>query len=380
MCLGKSIPLGCPLLNLATPLAWPFLLPKDTQKMRVFAHLNRAAALLLVGACLHTHAAELRVVTHESFDLPKPLLEQFEKRQGVTLRIVKAGDAGEMVNKLILSKGQPIGDVVYGIDNSLLGRARSAGILAPLPADLKDLKPSDALAQAAPEAVKAADWLPVDWGHVTLNADKAWFESQKMPLPKSLDDLAQPQYARLLVVENPATSSPGMAFLAASVAAKGDGVWGWWAQLRQGGVKVAKSWSDAYYKEFTRNGGTRPLVVSYATSPAAEVFYSEKKIESSPTLNVSVPGGVFVQVEGIALIKGGKQAEAAAQFMRFMRSAEVQSALQTTMWMWPAQAGVALDPVMQHAGPAPQVQALGAATLHDSAKAWRQRFADVVLR
>ena len=171
-----------------------------------------------------------------------------------------------------------------------------------------------------------------------------------------------------------------MAFLAASVAAKGDGVWGWWAQLRQGGVKVAKSWSDAYYKEFTRNGGTRPLVVSYATSPAAEVFYSEKKIESSPTLNVSVPGGVFVQVEDIALIKGGKQAEAAAQFMRFMRSDEVQSALQTTMWMWPAQAGVALDPVMQHAGPAPQVQALGAATLHDSAKAWRQRFADVVLR
>ena len=296
--------------------------------MRVFAHLNRAAALLLVGACLHTHAAELRVVTHESFDLPKPLLEQFEKRQGVTLRIVKAGDAGEMVNKLILSKGQPIGDVVYGIDNSLLGRARSAGILAPLPADLKGLKPSDALAQAAPEAVKAADWLPVDWGHVTLNADKAWFESQKMPLPKSLDDLAKPQYARLLVVENPATSSPGMAFLAASVAAKGDGVWGWWAQLRQGGVKVAKSWSDAYYKEFTRNGGTRPLVVSYATSPAAEVFYSEKKIESSPTLNVSVPGGVFVQVEGIALIKGGKQAEAAAQFMRFMRSAEA-------VWFWP---------------------------------------------
>lgn len=349
--------------------------------MRFFAHLTRAAsALLLMGACFHSPAAELRVVTHESFDLPKPLLEQFERRQGVTLRIVKAGDAGEMVNKLILSKGQPIGDVVYGIDNSLLGRARSAGILAPLPTSLKDLKSSDALVQAAPEVVKAADWLPVDWGHVTLNADKAWFEAQKMALPQSLDELAQPQYARLLVVENPATSSPGMAFLAATVAAKGDGVWDWWARLRQGGVKVAKSWSDAYYKEFTRNGGTRPLVVSYATSPAAEVFYSEKKIESSPTLNVSVPGGVFVQVEGIALIKGGQQAEAGAQFMRFMRSSEVQSALQTTMWMWPAQAGVALERVMQHAGSAPQATALSAATLHDSAKAWRQRFAEVVLR
>jgi thiamine transport system substrate-binding protein len=228
--------------------------------------------------------------------------------------------------------------------------------------------------------VGAADWMPVDWGHVTLNADKAWFEAQQMPLPTRLDDLAQPQYARLLVVQNPATSSPGMAFLAATVAAKGDQVWDWWKQLRQGGVKVANSWSDAYYKEFTRNGGTRPLVVSYATSPAAEVFYSEKKIDTSPTRNVSLPGAVFVQVEGIALLKGGRHPELAGQFMRFMRSAEVQSALQTTMWMWPAQGGVALDPVMQHVGDVPTAQALSTVTLNDSAKAWRQRFADVVLR
>ena len=351
------------------------------------ASLTRALrGLIVVGALASAHAhanadaTELRVVTHDSFDLPKPLLEQFEKAHGVTLRLVKAGDAGAMVNKLILTKGQPIGDVVYGIDNSLLGRARSAGILAPLPASVRELKVSDALALAAPAVVGAADWMPVDWGHVTLNADKAWFEAQQMPLPTRLDDLAQPQYARLLVVQNPATSSPGMAFLAATVAAKGDQVWDWWKQLRQGGVKVANSWSDAYYKEFTRNGGTRPLVVSYATSPAAEVFYSEKKIDTSPTRNVSLPGAVFVQVEGIALLKGGRHPELAGQFMRFMRSAEVQSALQTTMWMWPAQGGVALDPVMQHVGDVPTAQALSTVTLNDSAKAWRQRFADVVLR
>ena len=349
--------------------------------MHFFATLIRATSgLLLWGAFAHASAAELRVVTHDSFDLPKPLLEQFEKSQGVTLRLVKAGDAGAMVNKLILTKGQPIGDVVYGIDNSLLGRARGAGILAPLPSSVRDLRVSAALAQAAPGTVNASDWMPVDWGHVTLNADKAWFANRNMPLPKTLDDLAQPQYAQLLVVQNPATSSPGMAFLAATVAAKGEGVWDWWRQMRQGDVKVANSWSDAYYKEFTRNGGTRPLVVSYATSPAAEVFYSEKKIDTSPTINVSLPGGVFVQVEGIALLKGARNTQDAAQFMRFMRSAEVQSALQTTMWMWPAQAGVALDPVMQHAGNAPNVMAMNSVTLHDSAKAWRQRFADVVLR
>jgi thiamine transport system substrate-binding protein len=338
--------------------------------------LALAAVVLAWGAS----AAELRVVTHESFDLPKDLIAQFEREAGVSLKVIKAGDAGEMVNKLILTKRQPIADVVYGIDNSLLGRARSSGILAPLPKGLDDLKLSDALVQAYPDAAASPDWLPVDWGHVTLNADKAWFERAKMALPQSLDDLAKPAYAKLLVVENPATSSPGLAFLAATVSAKGDGVWDWWAQLRLGGVKVAKSWSDAYYKEFTRNGGTRPLVVSYVTSPAAEVFYSEKKIDTSPTVNVNLAGGVFVQVEGVALLAGGKQPEAAQTFVRYLRSPAVQTALQTAMWMWPVQSGVALAPVMVHTGVAPAAQAVDANALATQAKAWRLRFAQVVLR
>jgi thiamine transport system substrate-binding protein len=338
--------------------------------------LTLATAVLTWGAS----AADLRVVTHASFDLPPELLAQFERDAGVRLQVIKAGDAGEMVNKLILTKAQPIADVVYGIDNSLLSRARSAGILAPLPAHLRGLALDPALMRAAPGAAASTDWVPVDWGHVTLNADKAWFEQAKMPLPTTLDDLAKPAYAKLLVVQNPATSSPGLAFLAATVAAKGEGVWDWWAQLRQGGVKLAKSWSDAYYKEFTRNGGTRPLVVSYLSSPAAEVFYSEKKIDTSPTVNVNVAGGVFVQIEGVALLQGGQQPEAAQAFVRFMRSPPVQAALQTTMWMWPAQADVALAPVMSHAGKAPDVAALDDQVLAEHTKAWRQRFAQVVLR
>ena len=337
-------------------------------------------ALGMAALSFGAAAAELRLVTHESFDLPKPLIAQFERDAGVTLKIIKAGDAGEMVNKLILTKAQPIADVVYGIDNSLLGRARGADILAPLPKALSDLKLADAVVLADPAVATSADWLPVDWGHVTLNADKAWFAKANMALPASLDDLAKPEYAKLLVVENPATSSPGLAFLAATVAAKGEGAWGWWGQLRQGGVKVAKSWSEAYYKEFTRNGGTHPLVVSYVTSPAAEVFYSEKKIDISPTVNVNLDGGVFVQIEGVALIKGGQQPQAAQAFVRFMRSPAVQSALQTTMWMWPVQAGVTLDPVMAHGGSAAAVHAVDAQVLSAQAKAWRQRFAKVVLR
>ena len=363
---------------LVSPLAFRF-----AHRLRPQWLVRGLAKALLLGAAsvaLSAHAADLRVVTHDSFDLPKPLLQGFEQAHGVTLKIVKAGDAGEMLNKLILTRGSPIGDVVYGIDNSLLGRAREAGILQPLPDGLRDLKLSAAVAKAAPDAAQAADWLPVDWGHVTLNADKAWFAQSGLALPQTLDDLAKPEYAKLLVVQNPSTSSPGLAFLAATVQAKGEGAWDWWAQLRAGGVKVAKSWSDAYYKDFTRNGGDRPLVVSYLTSPAAEVFYSEKKIDQSPTANVSVVGGVFVQVEGVALLKGAQQVPAAQAFMRFMRSPEVQTALQTTMWMLPVQDGVAAVPVMQHAGQAASVQAVPVATLAQHAAAWRQRFTQTVLR
>ena len=69
----------------------------------------------------------LRVMTHSSFDLPKPLLAQFEKDAGVKLQIIKGGAAGEMLNKLILTRAQPVADVVFGIDNALVAKAAAVG-------------------------------------------------------------------------------------------------------------------------------------------------------------------------------------------------------------------------------------------------------------
>ena len=119
--------------------------------------------------------------------------------------------------------------------------------------------------------------------------------------------------------------------------------------MRANGVKVAKGWSEAYYTEFSKNGGTRPLVVSYSTSPAAEVFYSKEKITDAPTGNLFLKGGVFRQIEGVALIKGGREPEAAGRFIEFLRSAPAQEALQTTMWMFPVESGTARAEVMRHA-------------------------------
>jgi thiamine transport system substrate-binding protein len=169
-------------------------------------------------------------------------------------------------------------------------------------------------------------------------------------LPKTLEELTQPAYAKLLVVQNPATSSPGHAFLLATVGALGEEkAFDWWARMRSGGLKVAKGWSEAYYTEFSRNGGKYPLVVSYAASPAAELFYAKDKPTEPPTGSLALAGGVFRQVEGVALVKGGSQRAAAQKFVEFMRSVPVQQQMQTEMWMYPAEPGVARADVMQFA-------------------------------
>ena len=316
--------------------------------------------------------ATLRVLTHASFDLPKPLLTEFEQTAGVKLSIVKAGDAGEMLNKLILTRAHPIADVVYGIDNVLVGKAMAADVLAPYTGP----------AATAPSAASLpAALVPVDYGYVTLNADKAWFAQKGLALPATLQDLALPAYKNLLVVQHPATSSPGLSFLASTVAALGEeAAFDWWAQMRRNGVKVAKGWTEAYYTDFSKNGGKRPLVVSYASSPAAEVFYSKTKLTAAPTVSLNLKGGVFQQVEGVALVKGGAQVEAAGRFIEFLRSAPVQQALQTTLWMLPATPGTAKAEAMQHAPEPTAFDNPSPARMAQHSGAWVTRWTKVVLK
>lgn len=345
------------------------------QRRFLFSALLSLTTLSMADLAQAQAPVPLRVLTHSSFDLPKELLAQFEKNAGVKLQIVKAGDAGEMTNKLILTKAKPIADVVYGIDNTLLPRALAAGVIEPY---------TGPAAQRAAAVTMDGGVVPVDYGYVTLNIDKAWFAKKGLALPASLDDLAKPAYAKLLVVQNPATSSPGQAFLFATIAGLGEqGAFDWWGRMRGNGVKVVKGWTEAYYTEFTRNGGTRPIVVSYASSPAAEVFYSKEKITESPTANLFLKGGVFRQVEGVALVKGGNPAarEAAGQFIEFLRSAPVQQALQTTMWMVPAEASAARAEVMKaHAVEPTAFDNPSPADMNGKGKAWVQRWTKTVLK
>jgi thiamine transport system substrate-binding protein len=318
--------------------------------------LTTSTLLALGFSTLSLAADGLRVMVHSSFALPKPLLAQFESQAGVKLTLIKGGDAGEMLNKLILTRANPVADVVFGLDNTLEAKAIASGVL------------DGALT-------------PVDYGFVTINFDKAALAKRSLALPQTLQDLTLPAYKGTLVVPNPATSSTGYAFLLATIAGLGEEeAFKWWGQMRANGLKTAKGWSEAYYTDFTRGGGSRPLVVSYATSPAAEVFYAKEKLTESPTGSLNLKAGVFKQVEGAALLKGGAQREAALKFVDFMRSGPVQLALQTEMWMYPVQPSTPRAAVMQFAAEPPHFESLPVQTIADKGAQWVARWTQVVLK
>lgn len=305
------------------------------------------SALLMLGAA---HAqTTLTVMTHDSFDVDKKLVAAFEKINNAKVRFVKGGDAGELLNRLILTRRAPLADVVYGLDNSLLARAKQMDLLTPYK--------SPNLAKVPPQfrLDEAGHLNTVDYGYVALNYDRAAFAKTGLPLPKSLDDLKKPEYAKLTVVASPATSSPGLAFLLATVAHYGEaGAWDWWKAARAGGLKFTRGWNDAYYKDFTKNGGKYPIVLSYASSPAAEVFYADgynpaKLPAESPTGNLFLPGSTWLQLEGVGVLKGAKQPALARKFVDFMLSSGVQADIPTRMWIYPAVSGIKLDPVFKFA-------------------------------
>ncbi|MHA0035402.1 thiamine ABC transporter substrate-binding protein [Deinococcus sp. PESE-38] len=305
-------------------------------------------AALLLGAAQAQAQTTLTVITHDSFDVDKKLVAQFEAQNRAKVRFVKGGDAGELLNRLILTRRAPIADVVYGLDNSLLARAQQMNLLQPY------RSPALGKVPAGYRLDDAGLLNTVDYGYVALNYDRAYFQKAGLALPKSLDDLKKPEYARLTVVSSPATSSPGLAFLLATVNHYGEaGAWQWWKTARAGGLKVVRGWSDAYYKDFTRAGGKSPIVLSYASSPAAEVFYADnydpaKLPAQAPTANLLLRS-TWLQLEGVGVLKGAKQPALARKFVDFMLSPAVQADIPTRMWIYPAVSGTKLDPVFRFA-------------------------------
>src|SRR5688572_30225834 len=273
----------------------------------------------------------LVVMAHDSFAVSEELVQSFEDANQAEIVFLQSGDAGAMLNKAILTKDAPLGDVLFGVDNTFLSRA--------LEADIFEAYDSPALAEI-PEEFKfdpSNHALPVDYGDVCINYDKLYFAENDLLVPQSLEELTKPEYKGLLVVENPATSSTGLAFLAATVSHYGDTFPDYWRALKENEVVVVDGWETAYYTNFSGSSGhgPQPMVVSYASSPAAEVVYAETPLDDAPTASIIGTDTCFRQVEFAGILKGTSNDKLAEKFIDFMLSVEFQNDLPLQMFVYP---------------------------------------------
>ena len=333
------------------------------------------------------------LVSHDSWAVSKNVLADFEKRSGYKVKVLKDGDAGQAVNKAILTKGNPQGDVFFGVDNTLLSRALDNGLFQPYEAKGSDLIQPEYRADQDKHRVT-----PIDTGDICVNYDKAYFSEHKLTPPDSFDDLVKPAYKNLLVTENAATSSPGLAFLLGSAAKYGDGGtsrsseaesgggWpGYWKKLKANGVKVVDGWEQAYNEEFSGSAGgkkakaDRPLVVSYASSPPAEVIYTDPKPKTAPT-GVAA-GTCFRQVEYAGLLSNASNTKGGKALLDFLLTKEFQDDMPLNMFVYPVREGAQVPPEFAEYGPqAKDPETLDPARIADNRDQWVKSWTSLVLK
>lgn len=321
--------------------------------------------------------ADITLVAYESFPTEGEIVDQldaFTAQTGIGIDILIAGDTGTMLAKAELTAGNPEGDVMWGIDNSFLSRALSADIFEPHIASGLDAIPTEFT-----DLVPNGEATPVDFGDVCVNYDIGAFETNGIAPPQSLADLIAPEYKDLLVVQNPATSSPGLAFLLATIAEFGEDGWkDYWTSLVDNGVAVVDGWTSAYYEQFSYAGGDRPLVVSYGSSPPVEVLFSDTELATAPT-GVS-EDTCYRQIEFAGVLAGTDAPDEARQLVDFMITPEFQATLPLNVFVFPANGNVELDAAFTDFAVIPDTsRTVEPAAIEANRSDWIDQWTDLVL-
>lgn len=352
--------------------------------MKIWPLLRVLGALIVLVAApvLAQDDTTLTVIAHDSFAYTEDVLNAFTEETGIQVDVLRLGDAGSVVNQAILSRDNPLGDVLYGVDNTFLGRALEADLFIPYE--------SPALADVPDEFEIDPEHrvTPIDYGDVCLNYDTAYFTENELEPPDSLDDLIDPAYRSLLVVENAATSSPGLAFLLTTIGVYGeDGDYtylDYWADLVANDVLVVDDWTSAYFGEFSGSAGsegTRPLVVSYASSPPVEVYFAEEPPEIAPTAAVVADNTCFRQIEFAGILRGTEREAEAQQFIDFLLSQPFQEDMPLNMFVFPVLPDAALPEVFTDYVTVPEVAIqFSYEDIEAKRDEWIQAWTETVLR
>ena len=334
------------------------------------------AVLVAVAACGAEDAETpdtLRLMAHDSFagSVSEETFAGFTESTGIGVEMIAAGDAGSMVNQAALSKDNPLADVMFGVDDTFLSRAIDEEIFAEHRSGL--------LGQVDDQFVPDTDLVtPIDYGDVCINYDKSWFAEAAMTVPTELDQLRDPALAGVLTVEHPATSSPGLAFLLATIDEYGEDGWlEFWSDLKAGGVGVVPDWDTAYYSDFTPYGGDSPMVVSYASSPPAEVVFASEPIDEAPT--GVVEAGCYRQVEYAGVLAGTDYPQAAGELIDHMLSVEFQETVPLTWFVFPVNEGAELPPeFVEHTTIPADPARLDPATIAENRDRWIDEWVGVM--
>ncbi|MFR9795847.1 thiamine ABC transporter substrate binding subunit [Streptomyces sp. MS06] len=321
------------------------------------------------------------LVSHDSWAASKDVIAAFEKQSGYQVKVLKSGDAGQAVNKALLTKDHPQGDVFFGVDNTLLSRALDNGLFQPYRAQGLDRVGAQYQLDADRHRVT-----PVDYGDICVNYDKKYFADHELAPPATFDDLIKPAYKDLLVTENAATSSPGLGFLLGTAARYGDGRWqDYWKKLKANGVQVVDGWEQAYNEDFSGSAGgkqakaDRPLVVSYASSPPAEVIYGDPKPSTAPT--GVAKGTCFRQIEFAGLLSNAGNPEGGKAFIDFLLTKRFQQDMPLNMFVYPVVDGVQVPAEFTKYGPpAEDPETMTPARIADHRDAWVKSWTSLVLK
>lgn len=312
----------------------------------------------------------VRLVTHDSFAISDAVWEAFTAETGVTVELLSSGDAGEMVSQAILTKDAPVADVMFGIDNTFLQRGLDNDIFVPYESPNLD---------GVFDNLKLDDnnrVTPISFGDVCVNY---WIDALPTgtAAPSTLEDLTDERFAGQFVVQSPETSSPGLAFLLATITGTDD--WEqYWADLVANDVSVTAGWEDAYYGEFTAGGGERSIVVSYASSPPAEVIFADPPVDTAPT--GVLLDSCFRQIEFAGVLAGTENAAGAAALIDFMLTNTYQEDVPLTMFVFPASQSATLPPeFVEHAEVGANPQIIDPAEIEANRDAWVDRWVEIVL-
>jgi len=318
--------------------------------------------VLVLSACSNSGSdsngnsnKEVVLLAYDSFTPEEGIFDSFTSETGYTVKVVNGGDSGAVISKAILASGNPEGDVLWGVDNTSLSRV--------IDADVFD------------------SYQEVNTGDICVNVDKEWFSSRDVAIPTTLEDLAQPQYKDLLVVQDPVSSSPGLGFLLATIAHFGEDNWAqYWTSLLDNGALVAPDWTTAYYTNFSGSSGKgdRPLVVSYGSSPPAEVVFSDPPVDTPPTSVMEAT--CFRQIEYVGVLRGAQNSDGATALMEYLLATKFQESMPLTLFVFPVNPDAQLPEVFTKFAVRPETPlTLSPDVIADRRDEWLEKWREIVL-